>query len=122
MKIQIMGGQISENLGFKSLLWKVEYFLFFFLFLFKFFTQKWISFILTTCCYLVLQIRYQYKQRFSTCFICYLKVVKIKDIHFCVKNWKMKRKKKKKIDLPERGFEPQIFSNFPTHDLNFYVK
>ena len=24
------------------------------------------------------------------------------------------------FDLPERGFEPQIFSNFPTHDLNFH--
>ena len=23
------------------------------------------------------------------------------------------------FDLPERGFEPQIFSNFPAHDLNF---
>ena len=30
--------------------------------------------------------------------------------------------KKDKIffDLPERGFEPQIFSNFPAHDLNFH--
>ena len=24
------------------------------------------------------------------------------------------------FDLPERGFEPQIFSNFPVHDLNFH--
>ena len=47
MKIQIMGGKITENLGFKSPLWKVKKFLFFFLFIFKFFTQKWISFILT---------------------------------------------------------------------------
>ena len=47
-------------------------------------------------------------------------MVKLKDIHFCVKNLKMKRKKEKKcFDLPERGFEPQIFSNFPAHDLNF---
>ena len=22
---------------------------------------------------------------------------------------------------PERGFEPQIFSNFPAHDLNFHL-
>ena len=29
---------------------------------------------------------------------------------------------KKNIDHPERGFEPQIFSNFPAHDLNFHVK
>ena len=121
-----MGGKITENLGFISPLRKVKIFLSFFLFIFKFSIKHCISlfvflnFFLNM--YLVLQIRYQYKQRFSTCFICYLKVVKIKDIHFCVKNWKMKRKKKKKIDLPERGFEPQIFSNFPTHDLNFHVK
>ena len=32
----------------------------------------------------------------------------------------MKRKKGQKIfDLPERGFEPQIFSNFPAHDWIF---
>ena len=33
-------------------------------------------------------------------------------------------KKKGQIffDLPKRGFESQIFSNFPTHDLNFHVK
>jgi hypothetical protein len=33
-----------------------------------------------------------------------------------------KKKKQKKFDLPERGFEPQIFSNFPAHDLNFNGK
>jgi hypothetical protein len=33
-----------------------------------------------------------------------------------------KKKGQKKIDLPEQGFEPRIFSNFPAHDLNFYVK
>ena len=42
-------------------------------------------------------------------------MVKIKD--FCVKNLKMKRGQKF-LDLPERGFEPQIFSNFSAHDLN----
>ena len=26
------------------------------------------------------------------------------------------------FDLPERRFEPQIFSNFPAHGLNFHVK
>ena len=37
-------------------------------------------------------------------------MVKIKDIHFCVKNLKMKRKRNKNsFDLPEQGFEPQIF-------------
>ena len=29
---------------------------------------------------------------------------------------------KLKIDLPEQGFEPQVFSNFPAHDLNFHLK
>ena len=31
-----------------------------------------------------------------------------------------KKKRQNIFDLPERGFEPQIFSNFPTHDLNFH--
>ena len=33
-----------------------------------------------------------------------------------------KRKRQKNFDLPEREFEPQIFSNSPVHDLNFHVK
>ena len=45
MKIRIMDGKITENLGFKSPLWKVQ---FFFLFIFKFFTQNWVSLNLTT--------------------------------------------------------------------------
>ena len=40
MKIQIMGGEITENLGFKSPLRKVKIVLLFFLFIFKFFLQK----------------------------------------------------------------------------------
>ena len=45
-------------------------------------------------------------------------MVKIKDTQFCVKNLKMKRKKGQNFfGLPERGFEPQIFSNFLAHDL-----
>ena len=49
-------------------------------------------------------------------------MVKIKDTQFCVKNSKRKRKKKGQhfFDLPRRGFEPQIFSNFPAHHLNFH--
>ena len=31
-----------------------------------------------------------------------------------------KKKGQKSFDLP--GFEPQIFSNFPAHDLNFQGK
>ena len=50
-------------------------------------------------------------------------MVKIKDTQFCVKNLKMKRKKGQKcFDLPEWGFKPQTFSNFPAHNLNFHVK
>ena len=33
-----------------------------------------------------------------------------------------KKKEQKKIDILERGFEPQIFRNFPAHDLNFQGK
>ena len=44
-------------------------------------------------------------------------------MQFFMENFKMKRKKGQKIFvLPERGFEPQIFNNFPANDLNFYVK
>ena len=50
-------------------------------------------------------------------------MVKIKDTQFRVKNLKMKRKKGQHFfDLPEWVFEPQIFSNFPAHDLNFHGK
>ena len=48
-------------------------------------------------------------------------MVKIKDTQLCVKNLKMKRKKRTKFfDLPEWGFEPQISSNIPVHELNFH--
>ena len=33
-----------------------------------------------------------------------------------------KKKGRNFFDLPERGFEPQIFSNFPANDLNFHEK
>ena len=33
-----------------------------------------------------------------------------------------KEKGNKFFDLLERGFKPQIFSNFPDHDLNFHGK
>ena len=42
-------------------------------------------------------------------------MVNVKTTLFCVKNLIIKLKKDKK----ELGFEPQIFSNFPAHDLNF---
>ena len=47
-------------------------------------------------------------------------MVKIKDTQFCVKNLKIKRKRTNIFDLPKQGFEPQIFSNFTAHDLNFH--
>ena len=31
----------------------------------------------------------------------------------------MKRKRGKKVDLPERGFEPRIFEQIPAQNLNF---
>ena len=50
-------------------------------------------------------------------------MVKNKDMQFFMENLKMKSKKGQEIfDIQERGFEPQIFSNFPAHDLNFRVK
>jgi hypothetical protein len=52
MKIQIMGGKITENLGFKSLLRKVKIFLSFFLFIFKFSIKNCISLFLTIFEYL----------------------------------------------------------------------
>jgi hypothetical protein len=33
-----------------------------------------------------------------------------------------KKKEQNVFDLLEQGFEPQIFSNFPTHGLNFHGK
>ena len=33
-----------------------------------------------------------------------------------------KKKEQKNFDLLEWGFEPQIFSNFPTHGLNFHSR
>ena len=33
-----------------------------------------------------------------------------------------KKKEQNNDDLPEWGFESQIFRNFPAHDLNFHGK
>ena len=50
-------------------------------------------------------------------------MVKNKDMKFFMENLKMKRiKDKNNFDLPERGFEPLIFSNFSAHDLNLHGK
>ena len=50
-------------------------------------------------------------------------MVKNKDMQFFL--WRIYNEKKKgqrNFDLPQRGFEPQIFSNFPAHNLNFLGK
>jgi hypothetical protein len=50
-------------------------------------------------------------------------MVNNKDMQFFMENLKMERKKGQKFfDLPQRGFDPQIFSNFPAHDLNCHDK
>ena len=46
-------------------------------------------------------------------------MVKDKDMQFFMENLKLKKKDKKFFDLPDRGFEPRIFSHFPALDLNF---
>ena len=61
MKIQIMDGKMTENLKFESPLRKVKKFCPFFLFIFKFFAQNWVSLILTIFWYLVLLFRNQIK-------------------------------------------------------------
>ena len=51
-------------------------------------------------------------------------MAKLKDTQFCVKEEfeNEKKNEQKNFDLPERGFQPQIFSNFPARDLNFHGK
>ena len=46
-------------------------------------------------------------------------MVENKDIQFFVENMKIKLKGTKKIDLPQRGFEPRIFEQIPAQNLNF---
>ena len=46
-------------------------------------------------------------------------MAKIKDTQFSEFE-NEKKKGQKCFDLPEWGFEHQIFSNFPTHNLNFH--
>ena len=41
-------------------------------------------------------------------------------MHFYGEFENEKKKEQKKFDLPERGFELQIFSNCPPNDLNFH--
>ena len=96
---QIMGGKITENLGFKSPLWKVK------------------------CLFVLFSVHFQilhtkvdifYLDQFLISFLInktrYQKVVKIKDIHFCVKNLKMKRKKNNFFLTFQSGKLNPIFS------------
>ena len=46
-------------------------------------------------------------------------MVKDKGLQFFMNNMKMKRKKDKKIYLPQQGFEPRIFEQIPAQNLNF---
>ena len=49
-------------------------------------------------------------------------MVKNQDMQFFYGEFEnVKKKGQNFADLPERGFEPQIFSNF-SHGLNFHVK
>ena len=86
MKIQIMGGKVFEDWGF------------------KFFTQNCVSFIFATYRYLVWLIRNQIKHvendGFYWCMICKTrcsKMFKNKGMQFFMENLKMKRKKEQKI-------------------------
>ena len=50
-------------------------------------------------------------------------MVKVKDYPLLFEEFGNKKKKEQKFfDLPELGFEPQIFSNFPAHNLNLHGK
>ena len=46
-------------------------------------------------------------------------MVKEKGMQFFIINMKMKRKRDKKIDLPQWGCEPQIFEQITAQNLNF---
>ena len=100
---------------------KKENFLSFFLFIFKFFTQNWVSLILTIFWYLVLLFRNQIKHVENVCFYWYLicktrysKMVKNKDMQFFMENLKMKRKKDKKIlTFRSRDLNPRFSVIFP---------
>ena len=54
--------------------------------------------------------------------IRYLKMVKNNDVQFFYGEFKNEKKKGQNFLTFQRGFEPQIFSNFPGHDLNFHGK
>ena len=128
MKIQIMGWKTTENLGCKSLLWKVKIFLSFFHF--QILYKKVNTFVLTIFGYRFLQIRISIKTKiFNMFYLISNQLNKIsksgwnKRYPILSEEFENEKKKEQKIfDLPKRGFEPQIFSNFPAHDLNFHGK
>ena len=77
-----------------------QFFFVLFLFIFKFFTQNWVSLILTIFWYLVLLFRNQIKHVENVCFYWYLicktrhsKIIKYKDMQFFMDNLKMNRKR-----------------------------
>ena len=98
----------------------------FFIFIFKFFTQNWVSLILIIFWNLVLLIRNQIKHVENVCFYWYLtckmiysKMVNNKDMQFFMENLEMNRKRTK-LTFWIGYSNPQIYSNFPAQDLNFH--
>ena len=119
--MKIVGRKITENLGFESPLLKFKIFCPFFLFIFKFFTQNWVSLILTIFWYLVLLFRNQIKHVENVCFYWYLicktrysKMVKNKDMQFWWRIWKWKEKKDKNFLTFQSGdSNPRFLVIFP---------
>ena len=102
MKIQILSRKITENLGFEFLLQKVNFLFVLFSYNFQIFHTKLGIF------------------DFNDLLICktrYSKMVKNKDKQFFENEQK---KDNNFFDLLDQGFEPQVFSNFPIHNLNFH--
>ena len=55
---------------------------------------------------------------YMICKTRYSKMIKNTDMQFFYGVFENEQKKDKtKFDIPKRGVEPQIFSNFPAHDL-----
>ena len=131
MKIQIMGRKISENLGFKSPLLKDKNCLAFFSFHFQMKHKKLHIFVFNHFWIPCFTNQILTKTKIFNMF--YLISNQLKKV--CIKKWLNKRyplsceefenekkKEQKKIYHPMQRFEPQIFSNFTTHDLNFHGK
>ena len=125
-KFKSWAGKLLKIWGSNPRSGRWNFFLFFSLFISKFFTQNWVSLNLTTFWYLVWLIRNQIKHGDNLCFYLYLicntrysKMVKKTDMQFFMENLKMKRKNDKKFWPSGAGIWTP---DFPAHDLNFHVK